>query len=297
MKYYYSLNDYFTQKYLTRIQKLTISLPFTCPHGRCSYCYDGSKPPHNDIFLPLARQIENGIAYGRKRYGKNTKFIAYFQSYSNTNKPFDELKKYYDEIFNYNDVIGMSIGTRPDCIDDEKLSLIDSYVDKNIDVWLELGLQSANDETLIRINRGHTVNQFVDAFEKVKRTRIKTVIHIIIGLPGEEKKDFHKTAKLAAVLHPFGIKIHPLYVVDKTNLGEKYKSSPFKILDLEEYVQNLADVMEILPADTIIMRFTAEAPRDLLIAPEYCSSQYKNKIKELLMQEFIKRESWQGSRG
>ncbi|HPD19293.1 MAG TPA: TIGR01212 family radical SAM protein, partial [Candidatus Goldiibacteriota bacterium] len=140
-------------------------------------------------------------------------------------------------------------------------------------------------------------NQFVDAFEKVKRTRIKTVIHIIIGLPGEEKKDFHKTAKLAAVLHPFGIKIHPLYVVDKTNLGEKYKSSPFKILDLEEYVQNLADVMEILPADTIIMRFTAEAPRDLLIAPEYCSSQYKNKIKELLMQEFIKRESWQGSRG
>lgn len=296
MKYYYSLNDYFKCKYSTRVQKITISLPFTCPHGRCSYCYDGSKPPHNNIFLSLKQQIDNGIAYGKKRYGENTKFIAYFQSYSNTNKPFDELKKYYDEILDYDDIIGMSIGTRPDCIDDEKLSLIDSYTDKNIDVWLELGLQSANDATLVKINRGHTVNQFMEAFEKVKKTGIKTVIHIIIGLPGEEKQDFHKTAKLVATLHPFGVKIHPLYIVNGTNLGEEYKTKPFKLLSTEEFIQNLTDVIEILPADTVIMRFTAEAPQDLLIAPEYCSSQYKNKLRELLIQEFMKRESWQGSR-
>ncbi len=296
MKYYNSLNDYFRQKYKTRVQKITISLPFTCPHGRCSYCYDGSKPPHNNIFLSLKQQIENGINYGRKRYGENTKFIAYFQSYSNTNKPFDELKKYYDEILNYNEIIGMSIGTRPDCIDDEKILLIDSYVDKNIEVWLELGLQSANDETLRRINRGHTVRQFMDAFEKVKKTRMKTIIHIIIGLPGEDKQDFHKTAKLVATLHPFGVKIHPLYIVEKTVFGEEYKATPFRLLNINEYIDNLTDVIEILPSDIIIMRFTAEAPQDLLIAPEYCSSQYKNKIRELLIQEFVKRESWQGSK-
>lgn len=296
MKYYYSLNDYFKQKYSTRVQKITISLPFTCPHGRCSYCYDGSKPPHNNIFIPLKKQIEDGILYGKKRYGKNIKFIAYFQSYTNTNKPFDELKKYYDEIFNFNEIIGMSIGTRPDCIDNEKIALIDSYFDKNIEVWLELGLQSANEDTLVKIKRGHTVKQFVDAFNEVKKTRIKTVIHIIIGLPGEEKQDFYKTAKLVANLHPFGVKIHPLYIVNKTTLCEEYKEKPFKLLSIEEYINNLTDVIEIFPTDTIIMRFTAEAPQDLLVAPEYCTSLYKNKIRELLIKEFIKRESWQGSR-
>lgn len=297
MKYYYSLNDYFRQKYQTRVQKITVSLPFTCPHGRCAYCYDGSKPPHNNIFLPLKDQIEEGIVYGKKRYGENTKFIVYFQSYSNTNKPFDELKKYYDEVLNYsNEVIGLSIGTRPDCLDEEKLILIDSYIDKKFDVWLELGLQSANEKTLNRINRGHTVQQFINTFEKVKKTRIKTVIHIIIGLPGEDKHDFHRTAKLVADLHPFGVKIHPLYIVDNTMLGEEYKIKPFKLLSLTEYIDNLTDVIEILPSDIIIMRFTAEAPPDLLLAPEYCSSQYKNKIRELLIQEFMKRESWQGSK-
>ncbi len=296
MKHYYALNDYFKQKYTTRVQKITISLPFTCPHGRCSYCYDGSKPPHNNIFLPLRKQIENGIDYGKKRYGENTRFFAYFQSYSNTNKPFDELKKYYDEVLEFKEVVGISIGTRPDCIDNEKLALIDSYIDKNLDVWIELGLQSANDDTLKRIKRGHTVKQFIDAFERVKNTRIKTVIHIIIGLPGEEKQDFHKTARLVSSLNPFGIKIHPLYVVEKTEFGNEYKLKPFKLLSLEEYIQNLTDVIEILPPDTIIMRFTAEAPQELLLAPEYCSSQYKNKIKELLIKEFIKRETWQGER-
>ncbi|MCX7698598.1 MAG: TIGR01212 family radical SAM protein [Candidatus Goldbacteria bacterium] len=296
MKYYYSLNDYFRQKYKTRVQKITLSLPFTCPHGRCSYCYDGSKPPYNDIFLPLKTQIENGISYGKKRYGNDTKFIAYFQSYSNTNKPFDELKKYYDEVLNYSEIVGISIGTRTDCIDDEKLMLIDSYIDKNIDVWIELGLQSANENTLNRINRGHTVLQFVEMFGKVKKTRIKTVIHIIIGLPGEDKHDFHKTAKLVSTLHPFGVKIHPLYIVDKTPLAMEYKERPFKLLNLEEYIDNLTDVIEILPPDIVIMRFTAEAPQDMLIAPEYCSIKYKNKINELLIKEFGRRESWQGSR-
>jgi len=297
MKYFYELNEYLKQKYKTRVQKITISLPFTCPHGRCSYCYDGSKTPYNNVSIPLKQQIENGIVYGKKRYGENTKFIAYFQSYSNTNKPFDELKKYYDEVLNYGEIIGMSIGTRPDCVDDEKISLIETYVDKNIEVWLELGLQSANDKTLSKINRGHTVKQFLDVYEKIKKTRIKTVIHIIIGLPGEDKQDFHKTAKMVALLHPFGVKIHPLYIIDKTVLAEEYKIKSFKVLGLEEYIENLTDILEILPPDIIIMRFTAEAPQDLLIAPDYCSSQYKNKIKELLLQEFVKRESWQGSRG
>lgn len=300
---YFSLNNYFKGKYKHRVQKITVSLPFTCPNidgqkgkGGCIYCFDGSIPPFNSREVPLDIQIKQGMEKGKKRYGENTKFLIYFQTNSNTYEKKEKLKEYYDTILKYEDIIGLDIGTRPDLIDDEILNLIGSYTEKFDDVWIEYGLQSANDETLKKINRGHSVNDFIKAVEKTKKTNIKIIAHIIIGFPWEKKEDFIKTAKLCADLKLDGIKIHPLYIMRGTQLGEEYINKKFNLLSLEEYINILADIIELLPPDMVIMRFTAEGDEKYLLAPDYCKYQYKKIIKEKLIETLIQKNSRQGAK-
>jgi len=291
---YLSLNDYFRSKYKTRVQKITLSLPFTCPHGQCSYCWQGSIPPGNSVDVPLTKQLETGILKGKKKYGEETKFFAYFQSYTNTNDTPGNLKKMYDGVLNYHDIIGISAGTRPDAAPEEVLNLLDSYADRGLEPWIEFGLQSASDTTLKRINRGHTVKQFVDAAGAAARTRLKILAHVIIGFPWETPDDFMRTISLVSSLNIHGIKIHPLYIMDGTKLGDEYKASRFKLLSIEDYVNALADIIEVLPKEMVIMRFTAEGHPERLLAPDYCMPAYKLKIKEMLIEEMHKRGSIQG---
>ena len=293
---YFSLNNYFRSKYNTRVQKIIITQNFKCPHSGCAYCYKGSMPPGYSVDTPLEEQIEAGIKKGRKRYGEKTRFMAYFQSFTATNAPVDELKKSYDIAASYPEITGIDVGTRPDCIDAEKLALLDSYVKDEFEVWVEYGLQSANDETLKRINRGHSAADWEKAVCEAKKTSVKPVAHIIIGLPGENENDYMKTARTAVKAGLFGLKIHPLYIMEGTDMAELYKRNKFSLLGLCEYVRVLCDILERIPKDVVIMRFTAEGWEDKLIAPKYCAPAYKNKIRQMLLEEFERRGTRQGSR-
>ncbi len=293
---YLSLNHYFREKYKKRVQKITVSLPFTCPNrdgkiskGGCTYCYKGSMPPKNSTDIPLEKQIEEGIFRGKRKFGKDTLFMVYFQTYSNTYAGIDELKSRYDMALKYADVIGIDVGTRPDCVSEETLDLLKSYSNKLQEVWIEYGLQSANDETLKRINRGHNAVDFINAVKRTKKKGLKVTAHMIVGFPWENHDDFIKTAELISSLPADGIKIHPLYIMEATKLGEEYKNNKFKLLTVEEYTSILADIVEMLPEDMVIMRFTAEGEDKGLLAPEYCKPQYKNSIKEMLIEELRKR--------
>jgi radical SAM protein (TIGR01212 family) len=300
--FYYSLNDYFRAKYNARVQRIAVSLPFKCPHmeadgtGGCTYCHVGSMPSGADIQEPLAKQIISGITRARKRYGAGTKYMIYFQSYTNTNAPIPVLKTIYDEAFNHEDVIGISAGTRPDCAGDGVLKLLDGYYNRGFETWIELGLQSSNDKTLKRINRGHTTADFIDAVQRAKNTRLRTAAHMIVGLPGETHDDFMATARLLAGLKVHAVKIHPLHVMEGTAMGVEYKKSPFKVLTLEGYVSALADITEILPPGMIMMRYTSEANEGVLLAPDYCRPEFKITIRKMLLEELAKRGSRQGSK-
>lgn len=297
---YNSLREYYSGKYKERVQKITVSLPFTCPHmyedgtGGCTYCYKGSIPNLNDAQLPMAKQIATGITAAQKRYGPDTKFIVYFQTHTNTNAPLDVLKTIYDEAFNHMNVIGIDVGTRPDCAGDDVLKLLDSYCDLGYEVWIEFGLQSANNATLKSINRGHTVETFVDAVLRAKKTRLKITAHMIVGLPDETKEDYMKTARLIASLGINAIKIHPLHVMEGTVLGDNFKKKPFTTLHLDDYIEALADIVEILPPEVIVMRYTSEAIESHLLAPNYCRPEYKIIMKQMLIAELEKRGSRQG---
>ena len=299
---YTSLREYYASRYKERVQKLTVSLPFTCPHmdqdgsGGCTYCFKGSIPNLNDPQLPVAKQMATGITAAMKRYGPDTKYIVYFQTHTNTNAPIEVLKGIYDEALNQMNVIGLDIGTRPDCAGDEVLSLLETYCEKGFEVWIEYGLQSADNAVLKSINRGHTVEDFIDAVKRTKKTRIRTAAHMIVGLPGETKQDHLKTAGLIASLRVDAIKIHPLHVMKETALGEEYIRKPFKLMHLDDYIERLADIIEILPKEMIVMRYTSEAIESHLIAPNYCKPEYKIIMKQMLTAELKKRGTSQGNK-
>ncbi len=302
-KLYYSLRDYFLEKYGKRVQKITVALPFTCPNidgtkgrGGCIYCYAGSIPPNLSPTVPLKKQIENAILRYKKRFKKDVLFTVYYQSYSNTYGDLEYLKSIYDVALEFDEVVGIDIGTRPDCVPEEVLDLLASYTDKGLEVWVEYGLQSANFESLKKINRGHGVSDFVDAVLRTKRRPLKVTAHVIVGLPWETEEDFYETAKMVSALPVDGIKIHPLYVMEHTPLGESYKRGEFEPLPLEKYVKIAADIIEMLPPNVVVMRFTAEGHEDKLLAPEYCKPSWKNKVRQMVEEELIKRGTRQGSK-
>ena len=297
-----SLRDYFLKRYGRRVQKVTVALPFTCPNrdgtkarGGCTFCYDGSKPSMLSAAVPLRDQIRQGMERARKKYGKDIYFFVYFQSYTNTYGDLETLKKVYDTATEFEDVVGIDVGTRPDCAPEEVLDLLSNYAERGYEVWVEFGLQSANFETLKRINRAHGVSDFVDAVLRAKRRPLKVCAHIIVGLPHETREDVIETAKLLASLPIDGVKIHPLHVIRGTVMAKQYERGEFKTLTLEEYVSLCADVIEILPPSVVIHRVTGEVDESLLIAPDYCSPKMKNRVLEAVKEELTRRGSFQGS--
>ena len=301
--FYFSLKDYFKKKYGKRVQKITVALPFTCPNidgtkavGGCIYCSEGTRPGHLSPQIPLGIQISEGIERAKRKYGEDILFTIYFQSYTNTYGDVNYLKKIYDVALEVENVVGINVGTRPDCVPEEVLDLLEEYAEKGLEVWVEYGLQSANFETLKYINRAHGVSDFVDAVLRTARRKLKICAHIIIGLPGEDEEDIIETAKLLSALPVHGVKIHPIHVIRGTRLADLYEKGMFEPLELDDYVRLAVDVMEILRPDIVIHRLTGEVEEEKLISPWYCLSAHKNKVIDRIKEEFLKRGSKQGCR-
>jgi radical SAM protein (TIGR01212 family) len=295
-KRYYDLKSYWRNLFGYNVHKLPIDAGFTCPnrdgrvaYGGCIYCDGrGSKLRQKGKLPTIAEQIKSGKKFYKPHASK---FIAYFQTFTNTYAPVTKLQALYDEALTQEDVIGLSIGTRPDCVGPDVVDLLSRYA-KNNHVWLELGLQSVHDKTLKLINRGHNFQQFLDVVHTCVGSGLNICVHIIIGLPEESDNDILQTAKLLAALPIDGIKIHSLLALEGTALGEMYKNESINLITKEKYVSLVADVLEILPPEMVIQRLTADGYRDIFLAPAWAMN--KLDVLNSINKELERRDSYQG---
>jgi radical SAM protein (TIGR01212 family) len=297
-KRYNDLNTYLRSIFGCRVQKITVDAGLTCPNrdgtisnGGCIYCnIRGSGTGAYKRGLTVTEQLVAGKKSLSQRY-KAEKFIAYFQSFSNTYAPLKTLKNLYEEALAVDDIVGLSIGTRPDCVDEPVLDLLQDYAKRCL-VWIEYGLQSARDATLAFINRGHDVQCFADAVEKTRNRRIKICAHVILGLPHETRQDMLHTANTIRQLKIDGVKLHLLYVVKGTHLETLYRQGEFKCLEQRAYVDLVCDFLEWIPFDMVVQRLTGDPHADELIAPAW--SLKKTETLALIRKTLKQRDSWQG---
>lgn len=281
-----------------RVQKITLDAGFTCPNrdgrvgwGGCIYCNTrGSGTGAAARGESLTAQLASGMAYLRRRYGAR-KFIAYFQSYTNTYAPVPRLKALYEEALAFPEVVGLSLGTRPDCLSPEVLDLL-AALRSRVMVWLEVGLQSSHDRTLALINRGHDVACFVRAVEAAAARGLEVVPHVILGLPGEGREEMLATARFLGTLPLAGVKIHLLYVIRGTRLAALYEAGVYQPLEQEAYVDLVVDFLELLPPELVIHRLTGDPHPEELLAPRWCL--HKKGVLEAIRQNFHRRGTFQG---
>ena len=294
-KRYYDLKSYWRNLFCCNVHKLSIDAGFTCPNrdgrlatGGCIYCDGrGSKLRQQGELPPVACQIATGKQYYQS---SASKFIAYFQTFTNTYAPVEKLRTLFDEALAQEDIIGLSIGTRPDCLAPDVVELLSGYAKKN-HVWVELGLQSIHDKTLQFIGRGHNYQQFLDAVASLSGRDLNICAHMIIGLPGENNDDVLQTARKIASLPVNGIKIHSLLALDGTPMGELYKNGSIPMISKEQYVSLTADVLEVLPPDMVIQRLTADGYRDIFLGPSWAGN--KLDVLNSINKELEKRDSYQ----
>jgi len=294
---YFSFSSYLKKVFGEKVLRIPVDAGFSCPTRDgtkgtrgCIYCYKGSN--YFNERIPLKVQIEKGIERG-KRKGVN-KFLLYFQSYSNTYAPPEVLERTYSVAREFEEIVGIIVGTRPDCVSDDALKILEDFANDYL-VWIEYGLQSVHFKSLRWINRGHGVSDFVDAVLRTrKRKGIKICAHVILGLPTEDEKDCLETADFLSAIRIDGVKIHPLHVIKDTQLYEIYKERPFKLLSVEEYANLVVKFLERLRKEIVIQRLTGEAPDELLVAPQWCSFREKHKVLNLIRKTLEEKDSYQG---
>ena len=296
-KRYNQFSAYLKNLFGAKVYKITIDAGFSCPNrdgtissGGCIFCDDsGSFSQAHSNLLSIEQQVQQGAETLSQRF-KAEKFMSYFQAYTNTYKPVNELEKIYKASLNHPDIVGISIGTRPDCVDDNKLNLI-SDISKDYYTWLEYGLQSSHDKTLKRINRGHDYECFLRAYEKTKEKGINVCVHVIFGL-WETKDEILETAQKLADLKVDGVKIHMLCALQNTRLAKLYENKEIDFMNEDEYVSLCCDFLEILPKTTTVHRLAGNGYRKTLIAPRWLGAKLDclNKIDR----EFLRRNSFQG---
>lgn len=299
-KRYFQYSRYLKERFGQKVYKVTIDAGFNCPNrdgtiskGGCIFCDNsGSFSCAHDNAMSVREQLLTGIESQRKRFGAQ-KFISYLQAYTNTYADVDHLENVYSQALSHKDVVGISIGTRPDCVDEDKISLISSY-SKDYETWIEYGLQSSNDETLKFINRGHSVKDFVHAVEITKNRGIKICAHVILGLPNETEKDALRTAKLLCDLGVDGVKIHLLCVLKNTRLAQMYENNDIELLGKECYVNVVCDFLEMLPPSMSIHRLAGNGLKKILIAPRWLCDKFE--ILTAIDRELEKRDSFQGKK-
>ena len=297
---YYDLNTYFRTLFGHRVHKCSVDAGLSCPNrdgtlgtGGCIYCNQrGSGSGAAAKGMSVTEQLETTKAAVAKRF-KAKKFIAYFQSFTNTYAPPEQLKQLYDEALAVPDVVGLAIGTRPDCVDETVIDLLADYARTRL-VWIEYGLQSAHDATLKRINRGHDAACFENAVLATAGRGIRICAHIILGLPGETPGQMHATADYLARLPIDGVKLHLLYVVRDTSLEQLYADGGYTCLEQAAYADLVCDVIERLPETVVIQRLTGDPHRNELIAPHWALK--KDHTLNLIKQGLADRDTWQGKR-
>lgn len=295
-------SSYFRKLFGGRVQKLSIDAGFTCPNrdgskgtGGCTYCNnDAFNPSYCSPDKSITLQIEEGISFHQKRYRRAGSYLAYFQAYSNTYSSLDTMKKRYSEALDYPGVIGLIIGTRPDCIDNEKLGYLKELSERYY-VAIEYGIESCYDKTLKRINRGHSFNEAVEAVRATSELGIKTGGHFIFGLPGETREDMLAEADIISKLPLDTVKFHQLQIIKGTHMEKEYLENPseFSLFSWEEYLDFFVRFIERLNPAIVVERFTGEAP------PRFLKSQLWGKkrsdqIVGLIEKKLGELDTWQG---
>ena len=301
-KRYNQYSQHLKELFNCKVYKVTLDAGFSCPNrdgtistGGCIFCEDGgSFSQAHSGQLSISEQLDVSIKKLKDRFGAE-KFISYFQAYSNTYASVEKLKSLYDEAVSHPEVVGLSIGTRPDCVDEEKIRLINSYTE-NHHVWVEYGLQSIHNKTLKLINRGHSSEDFIKAYELTRKfgKDIKICVHVILGLPGETRQEMLETAKVLADLGIDGIKIHLLCALKDTELEKMYNRGEFNPLSAEDYVDTVCDYLEILPKETVIHRLAGNGLKKILVAPKWLPEKFK--VLNLIDRELERRGTFQGSK-
>lgn len=276
-----------------RVQKIAIDAGFSCPNrdgqissGGCTFCDNRTfNPSYCDRHKSITKQLEVGKAFFSRKY-PDMKYLAYFQAYTNTYASVERLRKMYEEALAVDDVVGIVIGTRPDCMSEELLDYLEQ-LNHHTFLLVEYGIESANDETLKRINRGHDFACSCDAVERTHARGILTGGHIIIGLPGEDAEETLRQAPIISALPLDVLKIHQMQIIKGTKLAEEYAAHPFHVYTVEEYIDVIVRYISLLRKDLVLERFVSQSPQDLLIAPKWGLKNYEftnllnNKLRDL----------------
>ncbi len=296
-KRYYTLNNYYKDKYNSKVFKVSLNTNLSCPNkinGKgCIYCSEtGSGEFAGNVNHSLKEQFNNIKTMLHKKW-PNAKYIAYFQANTNTYAPLEVLKKYYEEVLTYEDVIGISISTRSDAIEDDVLDYLTKLNNKT-DLTIELGLQSMHDQTLKLIKRGHDLNNFTNMVKKLRQRNINVVVHIINGLPNETKEMMIETIEYLNKLNIQGIKIHMLHILSNTELETMYMNNPFHLLTKDEYIDIVIEQLERLDKSIVIHRITGDPKLDDLIEPHWLVKKFV--VLNDIDKEMKKRNSFQGKK-
>ena len=272
---------YLRAKYGEKVHKISVNASFTCPNrdgtkgiGGCTFCNNASFSPDTTNAGDITAQIQSAKEKVSKRTGAG-KFIAYFQSYSNTYGSVEDLRRYYDEALSDPDVIGLAVGTRPDCVPDPVLALLKEYQDKGYEVWLELGLQSTFDSSLIAVNRGHGFAEYEDAVKRAKAIGLKLCTHLIMGLPGEKPEDTLVSFDRVINLGVDAIKVHPLHIVKGTQLARDWKQGNVREMTMDEYTDVMADIIRRAPEHLLFHRLTGSGEHQYLLSPPWAGEKWK----------------------
>ena len=294
-------NDYGTwirRQFPYRVQKISIDAGFTCPNrdgristGGCIYCDNRTfNPSYCQRRHSVTQQLEEGKRFFAHKY-PDMKYLAYFQAFTNTYAPLSQLKALYEEALQVDDIVGIVIGTRPDCVSDELLDYL-AELNQRTFVLVEYGIESANNDTLLRINRGHSFEQSQEAIQRTHQRGLLTGAHIILGLPGEDAAESLRQASIISSL-PFDIlKIHQMQIIRGTRLAEEFAANPFHIYTVDEYIQLIAEYIQRLRPDLILERFVSQSPKELLIAPHWGLKNYE--FTNLLVNYLKQNKIYQG---
>ena len=294
-------NDYGTwirRQFPYRVQKISIDAGFTCPNrdgristGGCIYCDNRTfNPSYCQRRHSVTQQLEEGKRFFAHKY-PNMKYLAYFQAFTNTYAPLSQLKALYEEALQVDDIVGIVIGTRPDCVSDELLDYL-AELNQRTFVLVEYGIESANNDTLLRINRGHSFEQSQEAIQRTHQRGLLTGAHIILGLPGEDAAESLRQASIISSLPIDILKIHQMQIIRGTRLAEEFAANPFHIYTVDEYIQLIAEYIQRLRPDLILERFVSQSPKKLLIAPHWGLKNYE--FTNLLVNYLKQNKIYQG---
>jgi len=297
---YNDFGSWLRSKFPFKIQKISVDAGFSCPNrdgrigtGGCIFCDNNTfNPSYCDGSKSIKEQLEMGKRFFNKKY-HDMRYIAYFQAYTNTYGAINDLKRKYEEALNTEDVVGIAIGTRPDCVSDELLDYLE-WLSRQTFLIVEYGIESANDDTLRRINRGHTFECAHNMIERTAERGILTGGHIILGLPGEDAKESIRQAPIISSTKLDILKIHQLQIIKGTRLAQEYNAKPFHLYSVDEYIPLLSQYIQLLRKDLVLERFVSQSPKEMLIAPDWGLKNYE--FTNLFVNHLRKTNAYQGKK-